>query len=156
MFYANHFLTIRNIPARSNLHFHLRFEKYSAHTDIVAPLNTSDATKLWGDESLGHLPAQRPDNCVAISEAQGYRQSPIIDTTADFLFPFRLLLESGQTGCGSIFPHFQNSYKKSVSWSHPPIIMVAQFQSEPTLKVSCRIGAKNGRKHRNYSTICSS
>ena len=50
-FYANHFLTIRNIPARSNLHshlknIHLRFEKYSAHTDIVAPLNTSDATKL--------------------------------------------------------------------------------------------------------------
>ena len=73
----------------------LSFQEYSVHTvGQAAPLNTSDATKLWGDECSGHLAAQRPDNCVAISEAQGYRHWPIIDTTADFLSP-PAVLESG-------------------------------------------------------------
>ena len=67
---------------------------FCSHCRAGCPLNTSDATKLWGDECSGHLAAQRPDNCVAIREAQGYRHWPIIDTTADFLSP-PAVLESG-------------------------------------------------------------
>ena len=47
----------------------LTFLKYSGHTDIVTPWIPRMQQNC--EESLGHLPSNRPDNCVAISEAQG-------------------------------------------------------------------------------------